>query len=195
MNRGVSRFIPILFITVIVILVIAAIFSVLGMMFGSDKAPEIVDTSRTELLSKEASRSVRMTLRGPIVADENFRSYRVTVSPSDRTFVRHKGYLQNPLIEKAYTNNARAYEEFVFALDKAGMTNGTQLTGEADDTRGVCAGGVVYEFDILKGDKVVKHLWTTSCGRNTGSLKGNVSGLQDLFLTQVPNAANYIGKD
>lgn len=197
MNRGVSRFIPIIFIIVIVVLLIAAGISIARMALGGGESAETeqVDNSQSALLSTDTARSVRMTVRGEIVADENFRSYQVTVSPETRTFVRYKGYLDAPLVEKQYKNNTKAYEEFVFALNRAEMTNGTQLTDEANDTRGVCADGIVYEFEILNGTQVVKHLWTTSCRGIGGSLRANAGNLQQLFLAQVPDADKYIGKD
>lgn len=197
MNRGISRFIPMVFIIVIVILVIAAIVSIARMALGGGEAEQAqeVDTSQSALLSTDSARSVRMTVRGEIVADENFRSYQVTVSPKERQFVRYKGYLSQALVDKTYTNNTKAYEQFVFALNRAGMSSGTQLTGEADDTRGICAGGVVYEFDIMNGDTSVKHLWTASCRGVRGSLRADAAALQQLFLAQVPDAKTYIGKD
>lgn len=197
MNRGVSRFIPMIFIIIIAMLVIAAAVSVVRMTLGRDEAQptQQVDMSETALLSTESGRSVQMTVRGAIVADENFRSYRVTVSPDSRSFVRYKGYLGTELVNKDYRNNAKAYEQFVFALNRAGMAQGVQLTDEANDIRGVCANGVVYEFTIMNGDKVVKHLWTTSCRGASGSLKASAASLQQLFLAQTPDAQQYIGKD
>lgn len=197
MNRGVSRFIPIIFIIVIVVLLIAAGISVARMALGGGDTtePEQIDNSQSALLSTDTARSVRMTVRGEIVADENFRSYQVTVSPESRSFVRFKGYLDTPLVEKQYKNNTKAYEEFVFALNRAGMTNGTQLSDEADDIRGICANGIVYEFEIRNGTQAVKHLWTTSCRGIGGSLKANAPALQQLFLAQTPDADQYIGKN
>ncbi len=197
MNRGISRFIPMVFIIVIFILIIAAAVSVARMVLGGNEPEQaqVVDASQSALLSTDSDRSVRMTVRGEIVADENFRSYRVTITPDERTFVRYKGYLESPLVNKQYKNNTKAYEQLVFALDRAGMASGAQLTGEADDTRGICANGIVYEFDIVNGGETVKHLWTTSCRGVAGSLKSNAAALQQLFLAQIPDANTYIGKD
>lgn len=197
MNRGVTRFIPIIFIGLIVVLVIAAIISVARIFLGGNDQPatQVVDTSAQALLATDADRSVRMTVRGNIIGDDSFRSYRVTVRPNERTFVRYKGYLQEVLVAKKYDNNTRAYEEFVYALNRAGLAGGEAFTGEADDTRGICAAGVLYEFEIVDGSKVVKRLWATNCPETMGSLVGNVGQFQQLFLDQVPESANYIGKD
>lgn len=197
MNRGVSRFIPIIFIIVIVVLVIAAAVSIFQMAIGNNDEinPEQADITRSSLLSTDEARSVRMTVRGEIVGNENFRTYRITVSPENRSFVRYKGYLDTPMVEKEYTNNTKAYEEFVYALDRAGLSKGKELSTEENDIRGICADGVVYEFDILDGTRVVKHLWTTNCRGIDGSLQSDTAFLQQLFLEQTPDASEYIGKD
>jgi hypothetical protein len=66
------------------------------------------------------------------------------------------------------------------------MMKGEALTGEADDLRGVCASGHIYDFAILKNGEVVKHLWTSTCGGSKGSLLANTKQLQDLFASQIP---------
>ena len=197
MKRGVQRFIPIIFVLVIIALIIAAAVSVVRIFTGGGGEPttSVTDTSSQALLSTTADRKVRMTVRGQIVGEETFRSYQITVSPSSRTFIRSKGYTQTPLVSKVYDNNVKAYDEFVHALNLANLPKGTQLAGPADDTRGLCAAGVLYEFEILSGDSVGKRLWTTSCPGSKGSLAGDVGQLQQLFLAQIPDAGEYIGKD
>jgi len=197
MNRGIQRFIPIIFLIVIVGLIIAAAVSVVR-IFTSNNATEPTQTtniSSEALLSTTADRSVRMTVRGQIVGDDTFRSYQVTVTPSKREFTRYKGYLEQPLVGKTYANNTKAYDEFVHALGRASLAKGESLKGDADDTRGVCAGGILYEFEIINGSNTVKRLWTTNCGDAKGSLAANVGQLQQLFLAQVPEAKQFIGKD
>jgi len=197
MNKGLQRFIPIIFIIVIVALLIAAAVSVVRIFTGgnSTESSEVVDNSNQALLSNNVERSVRMTVRGEIVGDEAFRSYRVTVTPTSRDFTRYKGYLEQPLVSKAYENNTKAYDEFVYALSRANLAKGEALSGDADDTRGICADGVLYEFEILNGGSSVKRLWTSTCGGSKGSLNADAEQLQTLFLAQVPDAEQYIGKD
>lgn len=197
MNRSIQRFIPIIFLIVIVGLIIAAAVSVVQIFSNNDANPssQVVDASNTALLSTTAERSVRMTVRGEIVGDEAFRSYRVVVTPSSRDFTRYKGYLEQPLVNKTYENNVKAYDEFVHALALANLAKGTALSGDADDTRGICADGILFEFEIMNGTSTVKRLWTTTCGGSKGSLAAEATLLQDLFLAQIPDANQYIGKD
>lgn len=197
MNRGIQRFIPMIFLIVIIGLIIAAAVSVVRIFTSNSdqQTSQVVDTSNQALLSTTANRSVRMTVRGNIVGDETFRSYQVVVSPGKRDFTRFKGYLTEPLSNVTYENNTKAYDEFVHALSLAGLAKGKALTGNADDTRGICASGILYEFEIINEDKTIKRLWTTNCDNSKGSLSGNVGQLQGLFLAQVPDASKYIGKD
>ena len=69
------------------------------------------------------------------------------------------------------------------------------MSGDANDTRGVCAGGILYEFEIREGDNAVKQLWTSTCKGSPGSLKASADQLRELFLAQVPDARQYIGKN
>jgi len=153
-----------------------------------------VDSSRQALLNTEADRSVRMVVRGSIVADEQFRSYQITVTPSSRRLVTYTGYLDKKLDEVVLSNNIPAYEEFVFSLDRANLVKGDELSGDKNDTRGICATGQVYQFVILKNDKNVKNLWTSTCRGSKGSLDANVDQLRALFVRQIPTATDLIRK-
>jgi len=194
MKRSVAqRIIPFVFIIVIVGLAIAAITSVVRMVFTSD-APVAVrsDVSGDTLLSTAVGHKVRMTIRGPIVGNEEFRSYQVTVTPDSRSFVRYSGYLNQPIGSKQYGNNVKAYGEFVYALSRANLAKGAALSGDADDTRGICASGQVHEFEIVDGDNVVKRLWTSTCKGSAGSLAADSNVLRTLFLAQTPDAVKIL---
>ena len=188
-----SRAIPVILIVIIVVIAIAAIVSLGRSIFGgSDTNTEEIDRGQSALTSSDISRSVRLTDRGPIVADENFRSYQITITPSSRTMTTYEGYLENTIDAKTYENNTPAYEEFVYALSRAGMMNGDELDGDADDTRGVCANGHVYEYEVLQSERTIKRLWTTSCRKIDGSLKGDNDAIQDLFEDQIPDSRDLI---
>lgn len=188
MQRGkLSRIIPIALVVIIIIIAISAIVSLGQAVFrgGSNSQPN-VDVGREALLSTDADRSVQMTVRGPIVADENFRSYRITVTPSSRTMTTYKGYLQTAITTQTFSNNTKAYDEFVHALNLANAMKGTAFEGEKDDTRGICSAGVVYEFETAQAGQTVKRLWTSTCGGSKGSLAASTTQLKNLFIGQIP---------
>jgi hypothetical protein len=195
MKDKLLRIAPILLIVVIAILAIAALVSLGQAIFGGEQSTQTgssVDTSVESLLKTDTERSVKMTVRGPIVADENFRSYVVEISPNERKLITYKGYLDSVIDEVKLENNAKSYDEFVHALNKANIMSGQQLEGDANDVRGICAGGHTYDFAILKDGEVEKNLWTSTCEGSTGSLQANVKQLQNLFIIQIPNNSEIV---
>ncbi len=153
----------------------------------TDQAATSQDVSSANLLDTSVNRGVRVTVRGAIVADENFRSYQITITPSSRSMTVYKGYLGDVLDSKQYTNNVKAYDEFVHALDKANAMKGEPLSGAKDDTRGICATGTVYEYDLLDGTNSTKRLWTSTCNGSKGSFQASVDQVQGLMTKQIPD--------
>ena len=191
MNRGnFSRTIPILLVVIIVIVAIAAIVSIGRSIFsgGSDESAVVEDRGQQALTSVDVTRAVRMTVRGPIVANERHRSYQVTITPSGRVMTTYEGYLENTIATKSYNNNTPAYEELVYALSRAGMMNERNIDDEEDDTRGICAGGHVYEFEVLQADRTIEKLWTADCRGIKGSLDADANYLAALFTVQIPDS-------
>ncbi len=180
---------------IVVAVGIAALVSVgRAILGGTDQPIGQPDTSRQALLDTAVDRSVRMTVRGKIVADEDFRSYQITVSPTSRTLTTYGGYLEQVIDTKQLGNNSPAYEEFVYALERTNFVTASALTDEKDDTRGVCAAGKVYEFEVMQGTTVIKRLWTSTCKSASGSLKVNQATLSELFLGQIPDNRPLLNK-
>ena len=189
-HNSFSRFVPILLVIVITIVAVAAVIAIGRALFGkndSGQADQNVNTGQVALLSTEEGSAVRLTVRGPIVANENFRSYSVIISPSSRDMTTYEGYLDKEINQKKLDNNVKAYPELVYALDKRKMMNGTQLTEQQNDLRGICASGKVYKFETLKDNSVVKSLWTSDCSGSKGSAQANVNEILDMFLKQIPD--------
>lgn len=195
-NYKTTRIIPIAMTLIIIAIAIAALVSAARVVFfpsvgmGNSQTGTIKDT----LLSTSADRSVRMTVRGKIVADEDFRTYQILITPNVRKLQTFKGYLDQPIDNISLGNNIPAYEQFVYALYRANLIRGSELTGDSNDLRGVCATGRVYEFQVLKADKQIDQLWTTSCSNSRGSLSANVSQLTNLFIDQIPGAHSITSK-
>jgi hypothetical protein len=188
-----SRVLPIVLLLIIIAIAIAALVSVGRAIFGGNTAtPAQIDTSEQTLLNTSVTHAVRMTVRGPIVADENFRSYQITISPTSRSLVTYSGYLDQLIDSKQLSNNTEAYTQLVYALNRANMVDGAALTGTQDDMRGVCATGNVYMFETLDSGNSVKDLWTSTCSGSKGSFKANVPQVQNLFLQQIPDSSDLL---
>jgi hypothetical protein len=192
-----SRIIPIALILIIIAVAIAGLISLARAVFFADSSSQTVsevDVSRDALLNTAVDRSVTLTVRGSIVADEQFRSYQIKVTPTNRTLTVYTGYLDKQIDQIALGNNTPAYEEFVYALEKADLVKGTELTGDKNDRRGICAIGRVYEFGVLKDSTSVKTLWTSTCSESKGSLNAKVTELTKLFIDQIPKGQTLINK-
>lgn len=193
-----SQVIPVILIVVIVVVSVAAIVALARTLFFdsdvSDNSQQQQEASVTALLDTSPDRGVRMTVRGEIIADEEFRSYQIDINPNYRSMTTYSGYLDTPIDSVKYNNNIKAYEQFVYALHRADMVAGSQLEGKADDVRGICAGGKVLEFETTQNSKTVKHLWTTTCKGIEGSLAANSSYLGNLFMKQIPASQELLSK-
>ena len=196
-KNSLSRFIPILLVIVIMIVAIAAVIAIGRALLGGGSSNNstntvVTDEGRTALLTVDNSRSVRLTVRGPIVANENFRSYRVTISPEERDITTYAGYLEKVIETKKFDNNNRAYEELVHALDKRRMMDGRVLAEEQNDLRGICASGQIYQFETLVNGETVRSLWTSDCDGSKGSATANVSEVINMFLNQIPEGRKIV---
>lgn len=191
-RSGPNRIIPIILVIVVVVAFVIGLVTVGRYFFSgnntgqSDEESAMV-SAQEQLLTLETDRSVRVTLRGPIVADEKFQTYRITVSPSARTYTIYEGYLEKVDYQKTYDNNMQAYEEFVHALDKAAFTRpGKQTAEEAGDIRGICATGRVYTYEIVGPTGVIEEAWTSTCKGSPGTFGASVAQVTNLFTAQIP---------
>lgn len=195
-NHRITRIIPIALTLIVVAVSIAALISLARNIFfpGDVKTSSQTDISKEALLSTAVDRSVSMTVRGKIIADESFRSYKIQITPTTRKITTYKGYLAEPIQNISLENNTPAYEQFVYALYKANFMKSNELTGDNNDIRGICATGNIYEFQISKADKPVKQLWTSTCSGSKGSFNASVGQTTNLFIAQIPDAKTLINK-
>jgi hypothetical protein len=195
-----SRIFPIALILIIVAVSIAAMISLVRVVFFNNSSTNTTtvtsqaDIGRQALISTTAGREVDVIVRGPIVADEDFHSYAIKITPSSRSLTTYNGYLDRVVDNVSLGNNIPAYEELVYSLDNANLAKGTELVGDKNDTRGICASGSLYAFSIIDSGKPIETLWTSTCSGSRGSLNANVNQLMTLFQDQIPNSDKLIGK-
>ncbi len=195
-KNSTARLFPIFITFIVIVIVIVAIISIGRAMFAGtseDASVDEIDSGRTALLDSNPNHSVSLTVRGPIVAEEQFKSYRVAVSPTARSLVVYKGYLETAEKDKTLDNNKTAYEQFIFALDKANMMKGRAPADDtSDDLRGICASGFIYEYSVLVDGKSTKRLWTSTCGGSKGTLEASTTQLNNLFMAQIPDGEKLL---
>jgi hypothetical protein len=127
---------------------------------------------------------VRLTVSGPIVGDQQFQSYQITVGRDQTTIETRQGYEDNVLDSRTYSNNEEGYTNFLRALDFAGFARGDKESPNKDE-RGTCAEGQRYIMQIKNGESDVQRYWATNCG-NDGNFKGDTEEVRQLFIAQIP---------
>ncbi|MFZ2125470.1 MAG: hypothetical protein WA087_02690 [Candidatus Saccharimonadales bacterium] len=185
-----TQILPIAVILVIIVVAIVALVSAARMLFFSGattKTSSNQSSSQQALLDISVGREVRMTTRGPIVANEDFRNYEIVINSSNRTLTVFEGYNNKVVSKTKLPNTVAAYEQLVYALNRAGFMNGSELTGDNNDVRGICATGQLYDFQMLNKDEKVKDLWTTSCSAARGSFNASLKVIKKLFTDQIPD--------
>jgi hypothetical protein len=126
-----------------------------------------------------------MTTQGEIVGQDQFRSIRISVTPSERRFQILAGYDNVVQSEQVFGNINDAYSTFADALTNAGF-NRTR-TSTIESVNGVCPLGKRYIYEINEFGTQVMNLWSTTCGRGVGTFGGNRNLVQSLFENQIPN--------
>ncbi len=183
------RIFPLIMVVLVVALVIAAIVTVGRMIVAGNSSGDAATHTEgiaSSLLDTSTNRSVRWTVRGPIVADEKFQSYQIIVSPKSRSYTVYSGYLDQVVATQSYDNNPKAYEQFVYALQNADITK-TRSTTQAD-IRGVCAThGLAFVFETAKDGTTDQSEWTSTCAGSKGDMSAKPVQIQALFVNQVPD--------
>lgn len=197
MYRGSKpRILPIIIIIIVIALVVAALVAAGRMIFGgepSEPTNQNTNSLSTALLDTTAERAVRWTVRGPIVGNENFKTYQITIAPNGRTYTIYNNYLDQVSKNMTYDNNLPAYEQFIYALDNAGITN--VRTVKDTDIRGVCAtDGIAYTFETLSSGNADNTIWSSTCKDSPGTMAADPLKIQALFVNQIPDFMPLFGK-
>jgi hypothetical protein len=147
---------------------------------GEEKAPNPLSAYA------DTSSVMRLTVSGPIVGDQQFQSYQITVGRDQTTIETRQGYEGNALDSRAYSNNEEGYTNFLRALDFAGFAKGDEESPNKDE-RGTCAKGHRFIMQIKNGESDIQRYWSTDCGKE-GNFKGDSQEVRQLFIAQIPKA-------
>lgn len=174
----------------IVIIVGAIIYLVVSNIAGREPDEELLpETSPVTALGPQ--RSVRMNVRGAIIAREDHNEYSITVSPDSREISVYQGYTFDQIVGDSYGNSAQAYEAFVYALEREGLGEEREVSDDEADPRGACPTGKVYTFTVLNGGSEVESWWRGSCSKE-GTLDNRANPYVNLFHKQIPNFKDFM---
>lgn len=171
---------------VIFFLIVAALFYFIVGGGGGEEGLSTEEKNRRLVTTIHSGRSVRMTVYGPVVANEDRQSYEITVSSSSRRFVAYTGYSQTQVGSKDLDNTYEGYQQFVFALQRAGFDKERTVSEDKADDRGACSSGRRFVYELFENGDVIKRTWTTTCGSAKGTFAGTNTVTRDLFNRQIP---------
>lgn len=128
--------------------------------------------------------TVQFTELGPYVADQSFQGFRIDVGASETVIQTLQGYQETITNTQTFNNNETGFADFLSALDVAGFQKGNPSPPKSD-SRGYCATGTTYVFEVLTDSGTSQRWWWTSCGE--GNFQGSPQRVISLFEQQVPN--------
>ena len=128
--------------------------------------------------------TVQFSEFGPYTADQDYQGFRINVGASETVIQTLQGYSQTITNTQTFNNNETGFADFLGALDLAGFQKGNPAPSKSD-SRGYCATGDTYVFEILTDSGTSQRWWWTSC--NEGNFEGSSQRVMNLFEQQVPN--------
>jgi hypothetical protein len=161
-----------------IVIVVVAIVLLTGGNKSKPSGPKVIKLAD---YANNSRAYVEYTTDGPINAEENHRTVRITINPTYRTIDVIKGYQGDILRTKTYPNNDKAYEEFLSALIRAGFTAGRKTSATFGS---VCPNGTRFQYKLVEGSKDVQNLWSANCNR--GTFGGDKNLTRTLFQAQIP---------
>jgi hypothetical protein len=152
---------------------------------GNDTPTSTADKPALTKLVDYADKNsiVSMTIVGKLVGEEEHRSIRIVVTPTERSLQVLSGYEQNIISAQTYPNTKAAYENFLSALGGQGFLS--YKKSPITDQRSTCPTGNRYVYDVTLDGQSVSNLWNVNCDKS-GTFAGKGATIRQLFERQIP---------
>jgi hypothetical protein len=165
---------------------IALIILLIFLIFHGGGKSKVPTTSKTLSSYAGTDAEVSLTINGIINADQEHESIKITVSRDSATYTQFQGYQGSVTKLQNYSSNENAYSEFLFALQRAGFTQGSNVAALKDE-RGFCPLGNRYIFELDQDGQQLERFWATNCGGTPKTYNGNLNLTLTLFKNQIPD--------
>jgi hypothetical protein len=162
----------------LIILLVVLLFS------GGGSKQEVPKTSKPLVDYVNTNAVVRLTADGPVNGDSIHEAIRITVGKDQVSYERIQGYVNHVVESKTFPNNTEAYDQFLYALQRAGFTQGDNSAALKTE-KGHCPQGNRYIYEIIDGTTQIERYWASSCGK-PASYQGAPATTNTLFKAQVP---------
>lgn len=151
---------------------------------GGGRQAEVANTDKPLTSYSNTDADVRLTIAGPINANQEHRQIEIIVDRDNVNYVQIRGYEGDVLMRRQFANNEEAYNNFLYAIARAGFTMGDKSEALANE-KGRCPLGQRYVFELRQGGEELQRFWATSCG-GIKTYQGDVNLTLRLFQAQVP---------
>jgi hypothetical protein len=170
------------FITIgLIILLIILLFS----GGGSSSNKKVITTGKALDTYASTDAQVRLTIDGPIVANQEHRQINITVDRNNSQLDVIQGYDGGVVNTQTFANTQASYAAFLHSLELLNFTKGNTTDSSLKSESGHCALGYRYVFEIIQNGSDVQRFWATSCA-GPHSFDGNVQTTIYLFKQQIP---------
>lgn len=175
------------FLAAVGLIVLVFVLIIRGFSGGGAKEEQVIDLSSYG----NTDAVVRLTVEGPVVADQNHNAYEITIGRNTAKLETYKGYDREVIETKTYENNQEAYETFLLSLERAGYHKTIEEENDTDP-RGICPTGNRYTYELIDGPATLIESWSAAC--NKGTFRGESTAVRNLFIRQIPEFSRVTGK-
>ena len=169
----------------VLILIGWGLFTIAQNVFNPSRGEDLNANAAFTETDVKSTGSARFIVDGPVVANEEHRSYEIAVSQNVVSMKVYKNYGGVLIAQKSYPNTSDSFDAFLSALDNYNITARTKKTTVDNDFEelGVCPSGKRY---IVELDESIRR-WSTSCSNKQGTAGFSMSRVRSLFQKQVPD--------
>lgn len=175
------------------IITLGLLILVLFLLFHGSSKTNVPATSAPLYSYANTGSEVRLTIDGPINANEIHQQIQITVDQNVVTYDQLQGYDGDVINQQQFANSENAYSAFLYALALNGFTDGNTSSALSNE-QGHCALGERYTLELVQGGNDLERFWATSCPNVVRSFEGNLPLMLTLFEAQVPNYQTLTAK-
>ncbi len=171
--------------TIIFLLVCVGLIWLIVLLFSSifSSGNQTTPVTSTKLGSyARVGTTAQLISDGPVVANQEHRSVRITVESTQSKIELISGYDGSVIRQEVFPNTVESYTVFLRSLDTLGFSKVSK--SGVQDERGQCPLGSRYVYKLTDGNRDVIRGWSSTCG--TGSFGGVRASVRTLFIRQIP---------
>lgn len=153
-------------------------------VFSTDNTTTAPTQTQTRLVSYAETDTIATTyIDGPVEADGQHESIRISVGRAQTKIELMRGYDQQVIQQFTAPNNSVSYANFLKSLDTARYSAPINKTVTTDE-RGSCPLRNRYIYTLENGTQTIMRAWSDGCGG--GNFTGQASLVRQLFANQIP---------